>query len=266
MAPGNDRLLEMGQMTDPYDNLNVALAADDVPTVEDEIPHIAETALAVAMYPNDPAEMVHKAVDQATALRDVIESRGMFATINRRKFITVEGWTTLGAMVGVFPYVVWTEPYGTPDDNGRQHGWQARVEARYQGQPISAAESQCDRGESNWKNRDDFALRSMAQTRATSKALRLPLGFVIAIAGYEATPEAEMPSELPREVPAGTVEPDPDKYAKGKILALAGGDKDTANALWADAWLHAPFEKLENMADAEVLIEAARTAKGLADA
>jgi len=36
--------------------------------------------------------------------------------------------------------------------------------------------------------------------------------------------------------------------------------------LWADAWLHAPFEKLENMADAEVLIEAARTAKGLADA
>ena len=31
----------------------------------------------------------------------------------------------------------------------------------------------------------------MAQTRSTSKALRLPLGFVVALAGYEATPAEE---------------------------------------------------------------------------
>jgi hypothetical protein len=37
----------------------------------------------------------------------------------------------------------------------------------------------------------------MAQTRAVSKALRAPLGFVMTIAGFEATPQEEMPPEEP---------------------------------------------------------------------
>jgi hypothetical protein len=37
----------------------------------------------------------------------------------------------------------------------------------------------------------------MAQTRATSKALRVPLGFIVTLAGYEATPEAEIPHAAP---------------------------------------------------------------------
>ena len=48
------------------------------------------------------------------------------------------------------------------------------------------------RSEKSWAGRDDFALRSMAQTRATSKALRMPLGFVVTLAGYLATPAEEM--------------------------------------------------------------------------
>jgi hypothetical protein len=35
----------------------------------------------------------------------------------------------------------------------------------------------------------------MAQTRATSKALRQPLGFVMTLAGYSATPAEEMPRD-----------------------------------------------------------------------
>ena len=56
----------------------------------------------------------------------------------------------------------------------------------------------------NWSGRDDYALRSMAQTRAVSKALRLPLGFIVALAGYEATPADEMPAEeaVAKEAPA----------------------------------------------------------------
>jgi hypothetical protein len=63
------------------------------------------------------------------------------------------------------------------------------------GQVVGAAEAECLRSERTWKGRDDYALRSMAQTRAVSKALRGPLGFVVTLAGYEATPAEEMPAE-----------------------------------------------------------------------
>jgi hypothetical protein len=63
------------------------------------------------------------------------------------------------------------------------------------GQVVGAAEAMCTHSENTWRNRDEYALRSMAQTRAVSKALRLPLGFVMQLAGYEATPAEEMPTD-----------------------------------------------------------------------
>jgi hypothetical protein len=73
-------------------------------------------------------------------------------------------------------------------------GWEARVEARTRaGEIVGAAEAECLRSENTWANRDDYALRSMAQTRATSKALRQPLGFVMQLAGFNPTPAEEMP-------------------------------------------------------------------------
>ena len=50
------------------------------------------------------------------------------------------------------------------------------------------------------KPRDDYALRSMAQTRATSKALRQPLGFVMSLAGFDPTPAEEMPRQPDKRV------------------------------------------------------------------
>ena len=50
----------------------------------------------------------------------------------------------------------------------------------------------CTRDEEKWKDKLDFELRSMAQTRAISKALRLPLGFIVELAGFNPTPAEEM--------------------------------------------------------------------------
>ena len=81
-------------------------------------------------------------------------------------------------------------------------GWEARAEARTtDGRVVGAAEAMCTRDERTWKNRDEFAIRSMAQTRAMSKALRGPLGFVITLAGRASTPAEEMPSEAPASDP-----------------------------------------------------------------
>lgn len=136
-----------------------------------------------------PREVLHRASEVATALGEVVAAKGLFTKIQNRAHIRVEGWTLCGSMLGVFPVTVWTKQ--TEDGQG----WIARVEARtISGAVIGAAEAMCSRSESTWKNRDDYALMSMAQTRATSKAMRHPLGFIVQLAGYDPTPAEEMPA------------------------------------------------------------------------
>lgn len=144
----------------------------------------------------DPVEIIRRASETADALAAVLRDRKLTSNISGKEHVRVEGWTLLGTMLGVFPVIEWTRPL----DGG---GWEARVEARtLAGQTVGAAEAQCTRAEKEWgpnpskgRMRDDYALRSMAQTRAISKALRGPLGFVVTLAGYEATPAEEMPSQ-----------------------------------------------------------------------
>lgn len=150
---------------------------------------------------SSPTAVVERATEVANALSEVIEQKNLYTQIQRRKHVNVEGWTLLGSMLGVFPIVEWTRQ---TDD-----GWEARVVARtLSGADVGAAEAMCSRRESSWKNRDDYAIRSMAQTRAVSKALRHPLGFIMTLAGYEATPEAEISEVAPAaDQPAGLPKP-----------------------------------------------------------
>ncbi len=135
---------------------------------------------------SDPSAVVERAAKVATALQDIIDKKQLFKSIGGKKHVLVEGWTCLGSMLGVFPRTAWTKPL--------ENGWEARVEVvNLSGAVISAAS--CTRDEANWGKRDDYALRSMAQTRATSKALRMPLGFIAVLAGYSGTPAEEMPQE-----------------------------------------------------------------------
>lgn len=153
-----------------------------------------EPQASVTLFRTDePVAIVERATAVANALAPVIRNQHLYADIQGREHVTVEGWTLLGSMLGVFPVPVWTRPL--PD--GR--GWEARVEARTRaGETVGGAEAMCTRDERQWQSRDDYALRSMAQTRATSKALRLPLGFVMVLSGFDASPAEEVPTEQPR--------------------------------------------------------------------
>lgn len=138
---------------------------------------------------DDPDEIVKRAAGVATALAGVIDKRHLWADIRGKKHVLVEGWTLCGSLIGVFPVPVWTH------ELGEDHGWEARVEARTRdGAVVGAAEAMCTRDEKRWKDADSYAIRSMAQTRATAKAMRLALGFIVTLAGYEATPFEEMPT------------------------------------------------------------------------
>ena len=137
---------------------------------------------------DDPAEVLRRATETADILAAAVKDRGLVKRIGGKDFPLVEAWTMLGTLVGVFPVPAWTRQI--------EGGWHARVEARTRdGAIVGAAEAIVTRSESNWRNRDEYALLSMAQTRATGKALRLPLGFIMTLAGYEATPAEEFIEE-----------------------------------------------------------------------
>jgi hypothetical protein len=149
---------------------------------------------------SDPDQVVARAVKVADALERVIRDKKLIAKIRMKEHVLVEGWTLLGSMLGVFPVLIWTHQL--------EDGWEARVEARtLDGRVVGAAESECLRSESRWAKADDYAIRSMAATRATSKALRQPLGFVITLAGFDPTPAEEMPDTEPEPTRRSPVQP-----------------------------------------------------------
>ena len=147
----------------------------------------------------DPVEVVGRASTVAAALADVIRSQHMFTSIRGKQHVSIEGWQTLGAMLGVSAVVTHTAEVGGagPGD------WEARAEARTtDGRVVGAADAMCMKSEGgNWGPKaSSNARRAMAQTRSMSRALRGPLGFVVTLAGYATTGAEEMPADLP--VPA----------------------------------------------------------------
>lgn len=164
------------------------------------VPH--DPPSAALFGTNDPAEVVQRASSVATALAAVIDKQKLYTTVQGKNHVHVDGWTLLGSMLGVTAVCTHTEPV--------DGGFKATVEARTaDGRVVGRADALCTKHEKRgpWKSADDYARLSMAQTRATSKALKGPLGFVISLAGYAPTPAEEMTF----------AEPDPPKSAPSRL-------------------------------------------------
>jgi hypothetical protein len=199
------------------------------------------TAAPTLFGTDQPELIIAKAAGIAKVLKKVITDQKMAIRIGSSEYIKVEGWTTLGALLGVFPKVEYTREL--TDGEGVSEGWEAAVVVvNSQGVEIGRAEAECLRAEKNWNSRDDFALRSMAQTRAMGKALRMPLGWIAVMSGFEATPAEEMPAQAPPkdDIPFSGATPatpspeeqwvaDQEQEAVAAVLELAGSiDLDTA--------------------------------------
>lgn len=214
----------MASATQAKQNGNGAIEGEVVEAGAVEVYREPPAPAPVSLFrTDDPIEVIERATKVANALKSVIVQQNLYKRINGRDHVLVEGWTTLGSMLGVVPVVAWSrrvEPvtkydvevihYEWVESGGRKakresgrsqytvegYDWEARVEARtMDGRTVGGAEAMCSRNEHTWAKREDYALRSMAQTRAVSKALRGPLGFIVALAGYATTPAEEMPAE-----------------------------------------------------------------------
>ena len=214
----------------------------DLAILDEEDERWAELERREVFRTSDPALMVANAAQVSKELARIVEEKKLFTMIGGRKHIRVEGWTLLGAMLRAYPIIVWTRK---TDD-----GWEARVEVRTSdGTLVGAAESECLRSEKRWRDADDYAIRSMAQTRATSKALKTVLGFVFSMAGYETTPAEEMVDQ-PRP---STPEPGKPTEAQRKRMLelleeLRGYDPDSDWGAWCRG-----FADVESFDDVDTL-------------
>ena len=147
----------------------------------------APVSLGVLQCTN-PAALMAGASEMAGELARMIEAQRLWDPINGKKYVKVEGWTTLAVMMGVVAREVQTT------ENDGIYTAVVELVRMSDGACISRASAECGE-EKPWNARARYASRSMAQTRATGKACRLAFSWVMSLAGYEPTPLEEMPND-----------------------------------------------------------------------
>jgi hypothetical protein len=145
-------------------------------------------------------------------LSRLIVEKKLTTNIQGKNYVNVEGWMFCGSALGLNPVI--TEV----TDLTRRGTEPGQVEIKYMakcevrnintGQLVATGVAICSNFEHSKKRFDEYAILSMAQTRAIGKAYRNLLAWLMKAAGFEATPAEEMdfaPAETPKK-PTQTVQ------------------------------------------------------------
>jgi hypothetical protein len=141
--------------------------------------------------------------DLAKDLAKFIKDNKLSTQVQGKEFVNVEGWQYAGSRLGIVPVV----EHVINLSNDQELKYQAKVtlfDLRH-GVTVGAGFAICSNKESGKKFYQEFAIASMAQTRAIGKAYRNILAWIIRAAGYEPTPAEEM--EYSGNVPVPAVAP-----------------------------------------------------------
>lgn len=191
--------------------------------------------IETALTPAEFAQGLEDAKTKAQALTAIVEQQKLFTQIGQGKHLRVEAWQTIGMGYGLTAAVDHTEILYDPQ--GTEVGAKAKVVVYdRQGVIRGGAEAYCMCDEGDWGNRNTNQRISMAGTRATSKALRLLLSWVVVLAGYEPTPAEEMTRDIPAKEDLGTCEQHGVAYFK------TGNMRSPAHKLDRGGWCNAPTE------------------------
>ena len=129
-------------------------------------------------------------LDLAKDLAKFIKDNKLTTNVQGKEFVNVEGWQYAGSRLGIVPIV----EHVINVSSETELKYQAKVtlwDLRH-GVTVGAGFAVCSNKESGKKFFQEFAIMSMAQTRAIGKAYRNILAWIIRAAGYEPTPAEEM--------------------------------------------------------------------------
>lgn len=126
----------------------------------------------------------------ATDLAKFIKENKLYLNIQGKEYVNVEGWQYAGARLGILPVV--EELINISDEKEMKYQAKVNLLNLRTEQVVGTGFAICSNKESGKKYYQEFAIASMAQTRAIGKAYRNILAWIIRAAGYEPTPVEEM--------------------------------------------------------------------------
>ena len=131
-------------------------------------------------------ETMHLAID----LAKFIKENKLYQNIQGKEYVNVEGWQYAGSRLGILPVVEHVINVST--DTELKYQAKVNLLNLRTEQVVGAGFAICSNKEQGKKYYQEFAIASMAQTRAIGKAYRNILAWIIRAAGYEPTPAEEM--------------------------------------------------------------------------
>jgi hypothetical protein len=177
----------------------------------------------------------------ATELSQLIKEKKLSSNIQGKEFVNVEGWQFCGASLGLMPIITSTQDLS----NETAIKYMATCEVRNitTGQLVATGIALCSNAEKTKRYFDEYAILSMAQTRAIGKAYRNLLAWLMKAAGFEATPAEEMdfakeetPTKKPKvvEVVAEEIPVEVDRDAIIKDIQAAARMKDLTDIFFSN--------------------------------
>lgn len=143
----------------------------------------------------------HETMHLAQDLARFIKENNLFHNIQGKAYVNVEGWQYAGARLGILPVIEELANISGPLHGGASaNGYDDEIKYQAKVKLVNLKTQQvtgsgfaiCSNRESGKRNYQEFAIASMAQTRAIGKAYRNILAWIIRAAGYEPTPAEEM--------------------------------------------------------------------------
>lgn len=127
-------------------------------------------------------------VAMANELKEYVVKNKLYTNIKGKNYAHVDGWQFAGFLSGLNAVVLNVKDLSTE----KERKWFAMVAVYNRDEkPVSNGFAVCSNKESKKEGFDEYAILSMAQTRAIGKAYRNKIGWVMKLAGYESTPSEE---------------------------------------------------------------------------
>jgi len=142
-----------------------------------------------SLFSSDPEQAYLQAQRIVSVVAQRCTGPGYLVNIRGKQYPKIEWWTTVSASLGLFPQVIFAQRL----DREGEIAYEAKVAVYRQDQVVASGEAMCSNKEERWVHADEYAIKSMAITRASGKAYRIPLSFLAVMAGLEGTPAEEVP-------------------------------------------------------------------------
>lgn len=126
----------------------------------------------------------------ATELQRFVKEQKLTVNIKGKSYPLVESWQFAGSQLGLIPIIQSVQNISS--DTEIKYSATVEVIRIADQSVVSRGFAICSNKEANKRAWDEYAICSMAQTRATGKAFRNILSWLMKAAGFEATPAEEM--------------------------------------------------------------------------